>query len=231
MKMKIFNKYTWIIGMAVFATLASCEMNDPLEDLGQEVGNVPFVALSGLRDLYPAGDDMIFNINYWSKYDDPQSLALLMEENVVLKGSLTVDDGGGNTTVNFNNESFKTELRKVGEDINHNPLDYETALNAYNKRMVIFIDPQFQMVSIKDAEEEALNSISDVARSEDIRSAIISKLESVGVQTSWAELSDIITEIDLAVESTLGLKIRVYNTAGRYNETTLRNVTVGSLAE
>ncbi|MGF1638688.1 MAG: hypothetical protein ACFCUU_16535 [Cyclobacteriaceae bacterium] len=229
--MKIFNKYTWIIGMAVLATLASCEMNDPLEDLGQEVGNVPFVALSGLRDLYPAGDDMIFNINYWSKYDDPQSLALLMEENVVLKGSLTVDDGGGNTTVNFNNESFKTELRKVGEDINHNPLDYETALNAYNKRMVIFIDPQFQMVSIKDAEEEALNSISDVARSEDIRSAIISKLESVGVQTSWAELSDIITEIDLAVESTLGLKIRVYNTAGRYNETTLRNVTVGSLAE
>lgn len=227
--MKNLYKYTYLIIVGLAATLVSCDENDPFEDLGKQVTDkVPFVTTSGIQNLYPADDSILFNVYYWAIEDDLEKLALLKGEKVTLTGSLSVDDGAGPVTIDLNS-LVETEIEQEGEAIQHDPLDYETARNAYNKRMLYRIPQMYQLLEIEDT--SMLNEIDEVVHSEQVKAAIIETLSNNGIEVSWEGLADITTAIDLAIESTLIFQMRVYDKDGLYNESAVTEAKIGALEE
>lgn len=214
--------------MALATSLVSCEANDPFEDLGEVVsGKVPFITTSGIQNLYAADDSILFNVYYWSAEDDIAKLALDKGEQVSILGNITVDDGGGQVTVEIS-ELLEKEIAQEGADIVHDPLDYETARNAYNKPLIFHIGPQYQLLELESPDN--LESLDDVVYSQEIKSLILKALEDNGVLiSSWAELEEITTAIELVVESTLSFQVQVFDAEGESNYSSVTTVKVGAL--
>lgn len=214
--------------MALVTSLASCEENDPFEELGEVVsGKVPFITTSGIQNLYAADDSILFNVYYWSAEDDIAKLALGKGEQVSIVGNITVDDGGGPATVAIDS-LLEKEMTQEGADISHDPLDYETARNAYNKPMIFHIGPQYQLLELESP--DSLGSLDEVVYSQEIKSLIIKTLEDNGVLvSSWAELAGMTTSIELVVESTLSFQVQVFDAEGESNYSSVTTVKVGAI--
>lgn len=213
------------------STLFSCEENDPLSELGKVTSEkAPFVTIANMQALYPAEDSILYNVFYWTIDDDIDKLALLKGETVLLKGSLTVDDGAGPVTVEIDT-IFEAELVQEGADLAHDRLDYETARNAYNKAMIYEIPSAFQLIKIEDPTAEAFVKVDEHAYAPAVKSTILNALKNKGVVVTWENLPGITDEVALAVESTLSFQMRVYNKKGVYNDSPVRNVKVGALEE
>ncbi len=217
--------------MASATALFSCEKNDPLAELGTVVGEhkVPFVTLSGVQALYPAGATIEYNVLYWTINDDIQKLVLMRNEMVSLTGTFKVDDGGGEITVPIST-IIETEMAQFGDDLAHDPLNYETARNAYNKAMQYPIPAAYQQLKIKDGELDKLATFNELAYAAELKQAILEALAANGVSTSWEDLPAIITAIDLTAESVLNFQMRVYNANG-FNDSPIRSVKIGALEE
>jgi hypothetical protein len=246
--MKILHKYTWGLMMLSALALLSCEKNDPFAELGQVVSQdkVPFVTIANMSAAYPAGETINYNVYYWSVADDIDELALKRGEMLRLKGSLSIDDGAGEIEVALD-EVFETEVAQLGDNLTHDPMDYETARNAYNRFMEHKISPEYQLLEIEFGEEEStglspeekaemeesLAKVNELAFSQEVKTAILEELKANGARAelSWEDLKDVITSIDLAMESTLIFQVRVYNEKGEYKDSTVRNVAVGAIPE
>lgn len=224
------NKYlhTCFVFLGLLAFLSACEKNDPLTELGKEVSNkVPFVTTSGIQNLYAADDTVLFRVYYWSASDNIDKLVLSKGEVINASGNLVVDDGGGPVTVNIAFEMEK-EMQQEGTDIAHDPLDYETARNAYNKAMSYHIDPQYQLLELEDPEE--LGAIDALANSQEIKENIVKALQDNGVIISaWEEIHNITTGIALKIESTLSFQMQVIDAVGQHNVSAVTTVKVGAL--
>lgn len=229
--MKIISKNIWLFMLISAGAFFSCEDNDPLSEMGNITSEkVPFVTISGMRSLYPADDSIVYNAFYWTINDDIDKLAFLRGEQVIVVGSLTVNDGAGDVTVEID-ELFEAEIEQEGADLQHNELDFETARNAYNKPLLYEVPAKYQLHKIEEADEQAYAKVSELAYSEEIKAAILENLNSKGVFASWDELSDITEEVNLKIESTLSFQVRVYNRKGFYNDSPVRNVKIGALKE
>lgn len=243
--MKTLHKYFWGLMMLSATALLSCEKNDPFAELGEVVGEgkVPFVTIANMGGAYPAGDTIDYNVFYWSTADDIDRLALRRGEMAALKGSLTIDDGAGAINVELDT-LFENEISQLGADLTHDPLDYETARNAYNKFMGYTISPEYQLLEVEYAQEEsgdeeqaemkeALATVNGLAFSEELKTAIMAKLKANGARSdlSWENLGDVVTSIDLAIESTLTFQVRVFNEKGGFKDSAVRNVAVGAILE
>lgn len=225
--------------------LLSCEKNDPFDELGEVVGEgkVPFVTIANMSAAYSAGDTIDYNVFYWAAADDIDRLALRRGEVAALKGSLTIDDGAGPIMVELDT-LFENEVSQLGDDLTHDPLDYETARNAYNKFMDYKISPEYQLLAVEYEQEEsgpdeqaemeeALVKVNSLAFSQEVKTAILTKLKTNGARSdlSWEDLDELITSIDLSIESTLVFQVRVYNEKGGFKDSAVRNVAVGTLLE
>lgn len=252
--MKILHKYIWALMMMSATVLCSCEKNDPFSELGEVVsqGKIPFVTIANMSGTNPAGETIEYNVFYWSAADDLDKLSPRRGEMLSLKGSLSIDDGAGIITVELD-DLFEREVAPLGSDLTHDPLDYETARNAYNRFMEHEISAEYQLLEIafgesQGAEEEestglspeekaemqeALAKVDQLAFSQDIKAAILELLKANGASSamSWEDLGEVITSIDLAMESTLIFQVRVYNVKGEFKDSALRNVAVGALPE
>lgn len=226
--MKNLYQYTCVILLVLAASLVSCEENDPFEELGEVVsGKVPFITTSGIQNLYAADDSILFNVYYWSAEDDIAKLALGKGEQVSIVGNITVDDGGGPTTVEIAS-LLENEIMQEGADITHDPLDYETARNAYNKPMIFHIGPQYQLLELESPDQ--IEGLDNVVYSQEIKSLIIQALEENGVLiSSWAELEGMTTAIELVLESTLSFQVQVFDAEGESNYSSVTTVKVGAI--
>lgn len=229
--MNTISKNIWLFMLISAGAFFSCEENDPLSEMGTiTTEKVPFVTISGMRSLYPAGDSIIYNTFYWTIDDDIDKLALLRGEQVIVEGSLTVNDGAGDVTVEIS-ELFEAEIEQEGADLQHDELDFETARNAYNKPLLYEVPSKYQLFKIEEADEEAYAKVSELAYSEEIKAAILEKLNNKGVFVSWDELAGITEDVNLKIESTLSFQVRVFNKKGHYNESPVRNVKIGAIKE
>ena len=226
--MKKIYLYTCFIFIGLVASLTSCEENDPFKDLGEVVSDkVPFVTTSGILNLYAADDSVLFNVFYWAAKDNIEKLSLGKGEQVSVAGNILVDDGGGPVTVDIA-FMIEKEIEQEGADIPHDPLDYETARNAYNKAMIYHIGPEYQLLELEDPAN--LGSIDDLAYAEEIKQNILDTLGLSGVQVaSWEELGNITTGIALKIESTLSFQMLVIDAEGQYNQSAITAVKVGAI--
>lgn len=226
--MKRIYQYTWLLVIGTATMLSSCEENDPLGDLGIVKGDkVPYVTISGMESIYPAKDTIVYNAIYWTVEDDIDKLELYKSEQVTLSGSLSVDDGAGAITVEFN-EVIETEMVQEGEAIEHDPMDYVTSRNAYTKRMEYIIPAEYQLLELKD--ETMLADIEKVKYAEDLKTIILDELATNGIVADWDDLAGIATAVGLKIESNLNFQMRVYNAKG-YNDSAARKVIVDAIEE
>lgn len=256
--MKTLHKHIWALMMLSATVLCACEKNDPFADLGEVVSEdkVPFVTIANMSSVYPAGETMDYNVYYWSAADDIDRLAVGRGEQTRLKGSLTIDDGAGAIEVGLDT-LFETEIAQLGEELKHDPIDYETARNAYNRFMQYEVSPEYQLLEMEfgdededeeDSEEEeptalspeekaeleeALAKVDILVFSEEIKAAILERLKTNGARAdlNWEGLGDVITSIDLSIESALIFQVRVYNEKGEYRDSAERSVAVGAALE
>jgi hypothetical protein len=229
--MNNISKNIWLFMLLSAGAFFSCEDNDPLSEMGNvTTEKVPFVTISGMRSLYPAGDSILYNTFYWGINDDIDKLALLRGEQVIVKGSLTVNDGAGDVTVQID-ELFEAEIEQEGADLQHDELDFETARNAYNKPLLYEVPSKYQLYKIEEADEEAYAKVSELAYSDEIKTAILQELANNGVVVTWDGLADITEAVNLQIESTLSFQVRVFNKKGFYNDSPVRNVKIGGLKE
>jgi hypothetical protein len=229
--MNNISKNIWLFMLLSAGAFFSCEDNDPLSEMGNvTTEKVPFVTISGMRSLYPAGDSILYNTFYWGINDDIDKLALLRGEQVIVKGSLTVNDGAGDVTVQID-ELFEAEIEQEGADLQHDELDFETARNAYNKPLLYEVPSKYQLYKIEEADEEIYAKVSDLAYSDQIKAAILAQLKENGVDVSWENLAGITEAVNLQIESTLSFQVRVFNKKGFYNDSPVRNVKIGGLKE
>lgn len=214
--------------MGSVASLSSCEENDFLKDLG-EVGSdkVPFVTTSGISNLYAADDTILFNVYYWESDDNIAKLALGKGEQTDVAGNISLDDGGGPVSVDI---AFmvEKEIGLEGAEITHDPLDYETARNAYNKSMSYHIGPEYQLLELEDPAN--LKSLEELAHAQQIKLTILDTLQQNGILVStWEEVEDITTDIELKIESTLYFQMMVIDAKEEFNQSGVTAVKVGAI--
>jgi hypothetical protein len=226
MKNKYLHNCFVLLGLATF--LFSCEKNDPFDELGKVVSDkVPFITTSGIQNLYAADDSILFNVYYWAIDDNIEKLALGKGERIDVAGNISLDDGGGPVSVDLT-FVIEKEIAPEGTDIQHNPLDYETARNAYNKSMIYHISPQYQLLELEEAEQ--LASIDELAYAQEIKQNIVDTLQLNGIQiSSWEELENITTGVTLKIESTLNFQMTVIDAQGEFNQSGITTVKVGAI--
>lgn len=220
--------YIWFVLAGLLATLSSCDENDPFNELGKVTSEkVPFVTTSGIENLYAADDTIFFNVFYWAAADNIDKLILGKGEIIEIAGSLSIDDGGGPVSVNIA-FTIEKEMLQVGADIPHNPLDYETARNAYNRAMSYHIDPGYQLLELEDPAN--LAAIDAMAHALEIKQSILEIVHQNGVlASSWEELQQITMGVDLKLESTLTFQVIVADAGAQFNHSQVTAVKVGAL--
>ncbi|TRX48612.1 hypothetical protein FNH22_28885 [Fulvivirga sp. M361] len=209
--------------------ILACSENDPISELGESKGKVPFVRLSSVNSLYSAGDTINYSALYWTDRDDVQSLSIILGDQTQLSGTISVDDGAGEVSLTLDT-LFVTELA-LQDDLEHDPLDYRTSLNQYVRSLTFTIPAKYQLWEISETENDAFLKVNELSFSSEIQSLILTRLQQSGVSTTWDDLAGITTAVELKIESTLNLRARVHDQGGNFNESSVSDARIGALIE
>ena len=226
-KLKIYTPFLTVLTLGILIT--ACSENDPLDELGEEKGKVPFVNVSSVDAFYNAGDTINYSVFYWSDRDDIENLSTLIDEQTQLIGTLSVDDGAGSVSLEFDT-LFITETAFKG-DFDHDPFDYRTDLNQYVRAFAFNIPEKYQLWEIAEAEDANFLKVNSLAFGSEITALVLLRLAQNGISTTWDDLASITTAVELKIESTLGIRARVTDQQGHFNETSASNTKIGLLAE
>lgn len=189
--MNIKKYYLYVL--VILPVLFACEINDPIEDLGETGGFAANIYFVPITPAAKAGTDIDTEVEYWSK--DDQFTAIDFFHAVYLVDKISFDLKDVQYTYRYEETREKLE-KQVYKSIQHNFTKFNPEKNAYVIKPVYQVPLEYKKVSYKKTNTTlpTLNTVLPDEVKEDFYKVIASGLSKSQLQTILVNVHQVIDQ-------------------------------------